>query len=90
MASSSTDGLSNITNSQKKNSIGEIFKLFEDDAMGSALDCSCVFPSLKALLVARSQGIFAYDADEGNLSAIPLDGKKIQLMSYRQASFLRT
>lgn len=81
------------------------------------MDCSCIFPGMRALnkkkkrlktmlwffltdhdqcysvayfkvmLVARDEGIFAYDPDEGNLSAIPLEGKKRTLISLKNAFF---
>ena len=47
----------------------KIVIVFEDYSTPDNLPgCSCVFPGVKALLVARNEGIFAYDPDEGNLS----------------------
>lgn len=54
-----------------------------DPSGGSAFSCSCVFPTVNALLVARSEAVFAYDPDEGNMSAMPLEGDKVLLMRFR-------
>ncbi|CAD7958779.1 unnamed protein product [Amoebophrya sp. A25] len=54
--------------------------LNEDRAGGADPHCSAVFRSMQCLLVARKDGVFSYDADEGNLSAIPLDGRKHLLL----------
>eukprot|EP00435_Cladocopium_sp_Y103_P062038 s1285_g23.t1 len=54
------------------------------DAAGGALPmCSCPFPGMNALLVAKPDAVFAYDPDEGNMSAMPLDGQKVLLEQFK-------
>jgi len=54
-----------------------------DPSGGASELCSCVFPTINALLVARLEAIFAYDADEGNMSAMPLEGEKMILTQFK-------
>ena len=63
--------------------------ILSEDRGGSGCDfhCSTIFESIKTLLVARTDGIFAYDPDEGNLSATPLPGDKFALSSLAKAFF---
>mmetsp|Transcript_49382 Transcript_49382/g.147482 ORF Transcript_49382/g.147482 Transcript_49382/m.147482 type:complete len:934 (+) Transcript_49382:102-2903(+) len=59
-------------------------RLLNADSSGGAAECcSCVFPMIKALLVARGDAIFAYDPDEGNMSAMPLEGEKLILTQFK-------
>jgi len=59
-------------------------RLLNVDSSGGAAElCSCVFPMIKALLVAKGDAIFAYDPDEGNMSAMPLEGEKIILTQFK-------
>ena len=37
----------------------------------------------QALLVAKPDAVFAYDPDEGNMSAMPLDGQKLLLEQFK-------
>eukprot|EP00971_Amphidinium_carterae_P145919 2892271-Amphidinium_carterae.1 len=54
-----------------------------DTSGGSARACSCVFPASNSLLAARGEGIFAHDPEEGNMSAIPVEGEKMTLVRYK-------
>lgn len=54
-----------------------------DAAGGSLPMCSCPFPGMNALLVAKPDAVFAYDPDEGNMSAMPLDGQKLLLEQFK-------
>lgn len=44
-----------------------------------------MFPAttFQALLVAKPDAVFAYDPDEGNMSAMPLDGQKTLLERFK-------
>lgn len=59
----------------------EILLLHEERSGGADFFCAAVFRSMQALLVARAEGVFSYDPEEGNLSAIPLDGLKLALLT---------
>ncbi|CAD7939491.1 unnamed protein product [Amoebophrya sp. A120] len=62
--------------------------LNEDHSGGAAIGCSAVFRSMQSLLVAREEGVFSYDPDEGNLSAVPLDGPKCYLCCHGNSFFV--
>lgn len=57
-------------------------RLLNVDPGGAVDNCSCVFPSLNALLVARGDAVFSYDPDAGNMAAMPMDGVKEILVQY--------
>lgn len=54
-----------------------------DPSGGVAPRCCCVFPTVNAMLVARSACVYAYDPEEGNMSAMPLEGDKVLLMHFK-------
>lgn len=58
-------------------------QLHVDPSGGAAEACSCAFPMLNALLVAKGDAVFAYDPDEGNMSAVPLEGDKLILAQFK-------
>lgn len=71
-----------------QDSDGEVRLLHVDtagpDGLGGASECcSCIFPSTSALLVAKGDAVFAYDPDEGNMSAVPLEGDKVILERFK-------
>lgn len=61
----------------------EVRQLHVDCSGGVSEKCSCVFPITNALLVAKGDAIFAYDPDEGNMSAMPLEGDKVILQQFK-------
>eukprot|EP00930_Biecheleria_cincta_P012720 TRINITY_DN11700_c0_g1_i1.p1 TRINITY_DN11700_c0_g1~~TRINITY_DN11700_c0_g1_i1.p1 ORF type:complete len:963 (-),score=174.62 TRINITY_DN11700_c0_g1_i1:574-3081(-) len=61
----------------------EVRQLLVDAAGGAGPACACSFPPLSALLVARADAVFAYDPEEGNMSAMPIDGEKSILQGYK-------
>eukprot|EP00913_Durusdinium_trenchii_P026703 g25052.t2 len=59
-------------------------RLLNVDATGGAAPmCACAFPGMNALLVAKPDAVFAYDPEEGNMSAMPLDGQKVILKRFQ-------
>mmetsp|Transcript_68179 Transcript_68179/g.134654 ORF Transcript_68179/g.134654 Transcript_68179/m.134654 type:complete len:952 (-) Transcript_68179:67-2922(-) len=58
-------------------------QLSVDTAGGPEPHCSCVLPLINALLVARGDAIFAYDPDQGNMSAMQLDGDKLHMSQFK-------
>eukprot|EP00920_Eleutheroschizon_duboscqi_P036460 GHVT01087860.1.p1 GENE.GHVT01087860.1~~GHVT01087860.1.p1 ORF type:complete len:751 (+),score=193.58 GHVT01087860.1:297-2549(+) len=56
--------------------------LFAETRSGAEPRRSAVAPDTGRLCVLREGGIFAYDADEGRLSAIPVEGKAILLAAH--------
>lgn len=60
-----------------------VAELSVDTSGGAAEFCSCIFPAISSLLVAKGEAIFAYDPDEGNMSAIPLEGDKVALEQFK-------
>jgi hypothetical protein len=42
-----------------------------------------VFPTTSSLLIAKENAVFAYDPDEGNMSAIPLEGDSMMLTQFK-------
>ncbi|CAJ1356901.1 unnamed protein product [Effrenium voratum] len=61
----------------------EIRLLNLDAAGGASPSCARAFPGMNALLVAKADAIFAYDPEEGNMSAMPLDGDKVLLERFK-------
>jgi len=61
----------------------EVRQLNVDCTGGSAECCACVFPTTNALLVAKGDAIYAFDPDEGNMSAMPLEGDKLILQRFK-------
>lgn len=57
--------------------------LHVDTSGGASACCSCTFPVINALMVAKGEAIFAHDPDEGNMSAIPLEGEKLILTQFK-------
>mmetsp|Transcript_40965 Transcript_40965/g.92105 ORF Transcript_40965/g.92105 Transcript_40965/m.92105 type:complete len:934 (+) Transcript_40965:110-2911(+) len=53
-----------------------------EETAGAAECCSCVFPTLNALLVAKGPAVYSYDPDEGNMAAMPLEGDKLALSQF--------
>eukprot|EP00929_Paragymnodinium_shiwhaense_P090790 TRINITY_DN50899_c0_g1_i1.p1 TRINITY_DN50899_c0_g1~~TRINITY_DN50899_c0_g1_i1.p1 ORF type:complete len:959 (+),score=317.64 TRINITY_DN50899_c0_g1_i1:203-3079(+) len=70
-------GVDGVTESQET-------KLLNIDHTGGCSEsCACVFPTTNALLVAKGDAIFAYDPDEGNMSAIGLEDEKISISRFK-------
>eukprot|EP00928_Gymnodinium_smaydae_P015516 TRINITY_DN15739_c0_g1_i3.p1 TRINITY_DN15739_c0_g1~~TRINITY_DN15739_c0_g1_i3.p1 ORF type:complete len:767 (-),score=132.22 TRINITY_DN15739_c0_g1_i3:64-2364(-) len=61
----------------------DLRQLHTDSAGGSGEGCACIFPTTNALLVAKGDAIFAYDPDEGNMSAMPLEGEKLLISRFK-------
>ncbi|CEM18634.1 unnamed protein product [Vitrella brassicaformis CCMP3155] len=57
--------------------------MYLDPTAGAPSFCSTVVEATQVLLVLRDVGIFSYDAEQGNLSALPFEGQKMQLTSYK-------
>jgi len=61
----------------------ELRLLNADSTGGASAGCTCIFPGMNALLVAKADAVFAYDPQEGNMSAMPLDGEKVILKRFK-------
>jgi len=61
----------------------EVRQLHVDTTGGAPEHCSCIFPTTNALLVAKGDAVFAYDPDEGNMSAMVLEGDKMILSRFK-------
>mmetsp|Transcript_806 Transcript_806/g.1205 ORF Transcript_806/g.1205 Transcript_806/m.1205 type:complete len:952 (-) Transcript_806:33-2888(-) len=61
----------------------EVRQLNVDTSGGAPELCACAFPTISALFVAKGDAIFAYDPDEGNMSAVPLEGDKMILTQFK-------